>query len=108
MTICIIRTNIQNTQLKYIVLGDGSHFYIPLIADGGSTAPQQIYILCTNSPPHVRSMHMKFRRLKYAHTCLMKFSVGDYYVKLGSSPGSIDSEFKHPYLDKLFIITHLP
>ena len=28
----------------------------------------------------------------------MKFSVGDYYVKLGSSPGSIDSEFKHPYL----------
>ena len=28
----------------------------------------------------------------------MKFSVGDYYVKLGSSPGSVVSEFKHPYL----------
>ena len=55
-------------------------------------------VASTNSPPHVRNMHIKFRRLKYAHTCLMKFSVGDYYVKLGSSPGSIDSEFKHPYL----------
>ena len=29
--IYIIRTNIQNTLLKYIVLGDGSHFYIPLV-----------------------------------------------------------------------------
>ena len=45
--IYIIRTNIQHTLLKYIVLGDGSHFYTPLIADGGSTAPQQQYIYTT-------------------------------------------------------------
>ena len=32
----------------------------------------------------------------------MKFSVGDY-VKLGSSPGSIDSEFKHPYISLYYI-----